>query len=249
VAPARRRGRRSIVLRDGCGNRGRASWRDGQSAAALVKRAVMAHARARPAVLGFSPHTGWAAVLAVAGPREAPTIVAKGRVELATTFETGAVYHMCQKLRLDEAEALVRSSEETFTAAARARIAAIVAELRGRELEPVASAVLAGAARPLPSLEAIVRSHALVHSAEGQLYRRVLVRSSEECAIPAMFVAAQELAARVARATGLPEKRIVSILADIGKASGKPWTKDEKEAALAAWLTLAGGAGGASRAV
>jgi hypothetical protein len=83
---------------------------------------------------------------------------------------------------------------------------------------------------------------AVLHAAEGHLYRSVLARASEACAIPAGFVPAQELAARVARATGLPEERIASILAALGKASGKPWTKDEKEATLAAWLALAGGA-------
>jgi hypothetical protein len=180
-------------------------------------------------------------VLAISGPHDAPTILAKERVEMATTFETGAVYHAAQKLRVEEAEAFVRSSEEKFTAAVRARIGAIATELRARDVEPVASAVVGAVVRPLPSLAAIVRSHALVHAAEGQLYRRVLARGSEACAIPAVFVTAQELAARVARATGLPEKRIVSILADIGRASGKPWTKDEKEATLAAWLALAGG--------
>jgi hypothetical protein len=202
----------------------------------------MARPPVRPAVLGFSPHIGWAAVLAISGLGDAPAIVVKGRVEMATTFETGAVYHVGQKLRLEDAEALVRSSEETFTAAASARIAAIAAALRGRELEPVASAVVAGGEGHLPALAAILRSHALVHAAEGRLYRSVLARASEACAIPVVFVSAQELPARVARATGLGEKRVVSILADIGRASGKPWTKDEKLAALAAWLALVGGA-------
>src|SRR5689334_18594865 len=145
----------------------------------------MAYPPTRPAVLAFSPHIGWAAMLAISGTPGEPNIVAKGRLDMATTFETGAVYHVAQKLRLDEAEALVRSSEERFTALARARIAAIAAELRGRELEPVASAVVGAATRPLPPLAAILRSHALVHGAEGQLYRSVLARASEACAIPA----------------------------------------------------------------
>jgi hypothetical protein len=175
-------------------------------------------------------------------PRDAPTIVAKGRVEMATTFETGAVYHVAQQLRLEEAEAHVRSSEAAFIAAARARIDRLAAELRGRELEPIASAVVGGAARPLPPLATILRSHPLVHAAEGELYRRVLAHASEACGIPAAVVPARDLPALVARATGLPGKRVVSVLAEIGRASGKPWTKDEQAAALAAWLALAGGA-------
>jgi hypothetical protein len=194
----------------------------------------------RRAALGFSPHIGWAAVVAISGPPDAPSVVAKQRIDMATTFDTGAVYHVGQGIPLDRAEALVRSSEKTFAAIAQARIAALAAEVRDLGLELVASAVLAGGGKPLPPLDAILRSHALVHAAEGELYRRVLARASEACAIPAALVPAKDLPARVAAASGVPEKRVVSLLAELGKASGKPWARDQKDAALAAWLALAG---------
>ena len=190
------------------------------------------------AALGFSPHVGWAAVVAISGPRDAPRVVAKHRIDLATTFETGAVYHAAQALPIAEADALVRASEQRFAAAARDGIAALAAELRGRGLDPVASAVLAGSARPLPPLASILRSHALVHAAEGALYRSVLAGASEACAIPAALVPARELAPRVAAASGFPEARLSSALAEMGKASGRPWARDQKDAALAAWLAL-----------
>ena len=179
-------------------------------------------------------------MVAISGPPDAPSVVAKHRVEMAATFDVGAVYHVGQGLPLAEADALVRSRERTFLAAAKASIAALVADLRELRLELIASAVLAGGAKPLPPLETILRSHALVHAAEGELYRRVLLRASEACAIPAAFVPAKDLPARVAEATGIPEKRVVSFLGEIGKASGRPWARDQKEAALAAWFALAG---------
>jgi hypothetical protein len=178
-------------------------------------------------------------VVAISGRNDAPTVVAKRRIDMATTFDTGAVYHVGQGLPVAEAEALVRSSEQTFATIARASIAALAAELRDLGIEPIASAVLAGGGKPLPPLEAILRSHALVHAAEGDLYRRVIAGASEACAIPAAFVPAKDLPARVAGAAGIPEQRVVSLLAEIGKASGKPWARDQKEAALAAWLALA----------
>jgi hypothetical protein len=201
----------------------------------------MASPGARPAALGFSPHTGWAAVVGLSGSRAAPTVVAKRRVDMATTFETGAVYHAGQKLPLERAEALVRSSGQAFEATARASIAAVLAELRERGLAPSASAILRGGGRPLPPLATILRSHALVHAAEGELYRTVLARASEACGLTAAFVPASGLAARVAGAVRIPEARVVSMLAELGKASGRPWTRDQKEATLAAWLALAGG--------
>jgi len=38
--------------------------------------------------------------------------------------------------------------------------------------------LVGGAGRPLPPLESILRSHPLVHAAEIELYRRVLLRAS-----------------------------------------------------------------------
>ncbi len=178
-------------------------------------------------------------MVAISGSADAPTVVAKHRVEMAATFDTGAVYHKGQALPVARAEALIHSSEQTFAVAARASIAAFAAELRERGLEPVASAVLAGGAKPLPPLETILKSHALVHAAEGELYRAVLAGASEACGIPAVRVPAKDLPAQVSAVAGIPEKRVVSLLAEIGKASGKPWARDQKEAALAAWLAIA----------
>jgi hypothetical protein len=110
----------------------------------------------RRAALGFSPHIGWAAIAVVSGPPEEPTLVAKRRVEMARTFETGAVYHASQRLPVAEAERLVRSSEQTFEAAAEATIAALAEELRRLGVEPTASVILAGRAKPLPPLETIL---------------------------------------------------------------------------------------------
>jgi hypothetical protein len=196
------------------------------------------------AALGFRAHTGWAAVVALAGPPAAPRIVAKRRVEMAESFDVGAVYHVSQRLPLDEAEALIRSSEKRFEDLACAAISDLVAELRETDLETVGGAVVSGGERPLPPLESILRSHALVHAAEGELYRAVVVRASERCHIPAAVVSAADLHAHAARAAGLPEAGVLSTLAALGKASGKPWTRDQKESALAAWIALAGGADG-----
>ena len=202
---------------------------------------AMRPSRDRRAALGFSPHIGWAAVVALMGSPDAPAVVGKHRVAMAATFEKGAVYHAGQALPLARAEALIQSSEQTFGALARESIAELAAELRGRGLDVFASAILAAGEKPLPPLEKILRSHALVHAAEGVLYRRVLALASESCAIPASLVPAKDLRVRVAAASGLPEKRVLSVLAEMGKESGTPWARDQKEAALAAWLALAQG--------
>jgi hypothetical protein len=193
----------------------------------------------RPVALGLKPHIGWAALVALAGPAGAPEVVAKRRVEMAATFDEGAVFHVGQKLPLSEAEALVRTSEERFERVAREALAALAAELRRAGLDPVASAVVAASGRPLPPLAAILRSHALVHAAEGELYRGVLARASEACGVPARFVPAKAIPSLAAGALGLSPSQLAARLAALGRASGRPWARDQKESALAAWVALA----------
>jgi hypothetical protein len=194
----------------------------------------------RPASIGLKTHTGWAAAVALAGGPAPAEVVAKRRIDMATTFDEGAVYHVARELPLARAQALVRSSEERFERIAREALAALADELRAAGLEPVASAVLAGAERPLPPLEAVLRSHAQVHAAEGQLYRRAVVRASEACRIPARLVPARELFALAARALGTTAAGLAPRLAALGRASGRPWARDQKDAALAAWIALGG---------
>ena len=194
----------------------------------------------RPVAIGMKSHIGWTAVVALAGPATSAEVVAKKRIDMATTFDEGAVYHKSQELPLARAEALVRSSEEKFERIARDALVELVAELRGAGCEPVASGLVSGDGKTLPPLATIVKSHALVHAAEGELYRRVLLRASEACRIPAIPIRAKGIEARAAGALGIAQAGIPARLAALGKASGRPWTRDQKESALAAWIALAG---------
>jgi len=180
-------------------------------------------------------------VVALAGPPASAQVIAKRRIAMATTFDEGAVYHKGQELSVERAEALIRSSEEKFERTARDALIDFVAELRTAGCEPVASGLVAGSGKALPSLASILKSHALVHTAEGELYRRVLVRASEACRIPVLPVPEKELEARAASALGIRPAELPVRLAALGKASGKPWTKDQKESALAAFVALATG--------
>ncbi|MGH7897181.1 MAG: hypothetical protein ACREQQ_04465, partial [Candidatus Binatia bacterium] len=73
----------------------------------------------RFAALGLKVRTGRAAVVAVGGPIEAPEILAKARIDLAFSFDEGAVFHVAQKLPIEKARALVRDAEIRFAERAR----------------------------------------------------------------------------------------------------------------------------------
>jgi hypothetical protein len=190
------------------------------------------------AALGFSVHTGWAAVVAVGGARDAPEILAKARIDVATTFDEGAVFHKGQELSLAAAAALVRDGELRFTATARTELAALVARLG---VQVAGACIVAAAPKPLPPLDAILKSHALVHAAEGELYRRVFAEACTALAAGPARVPGDALSRAVADAARLAPARVAAHLAAMGKASGRPWAADQKRAALAAWLAHARG--------
>jgi hypothetical protein len=200
----------------------------------------------RPVAIGIRSHIGWAAVVSVAGPTASPDVVSKRRIDIAITFDEGAVYHNSQKLSLAQAAALIGSSEEKFERVARGALMELLAELRRTGCEPVASALVSGSGKALPPLDSILKSHALVHAAEGELYRRVLLHASEGCGLPALAIPGSDLEARAASALGSSQTQISARLVALGKASGTPWTKDYKESTLAAWIALRSRERGAS---
>jgi hypothetical protein len=198
---------------------------------------LAAVAAKRRAALGFKVRTGRAIVVALGGPSVSPEILAKTRIDVALRFEEGAVFHVAQERPIDEARAFVRDAETRFVQRARTELAALAGRLDARV---VAAGMVAGAVKRLPPLETILKSHPLVHAAEGELYRRVFGEAGAALGMPPARVPEEELAERTAAALGLSEAKLAEQLAALGKASGRPWAADHKEAALVAWLALAG---------
>src|SRR2546428_14183725 len=116
----------------------------------------------RPVALGMKSHIGWAAVVALAGPAASAEVVAKLRIDMATTFDEGAVYHKGQDLSFDQAEALIRSSEDKFERTARQALSEFVAELKAAGCEAGARGLGPAGGQAPPPPASILRSPALV---------------------------------------------------------------------------------------
>ena len=190
----------------------------------------------RRAALGLKVRIGRAVVVAVGGPADAAEILAKAHIQVAFTFEEGAVFHAGQELPIEKARVLVRDAEARFTERARVELAAFAAQL---DAKIVGAAMVAAPAKVLPPIESILKAHPLVHAAEGELYRRVFAGAAAAIGARPKRVAPDALEPRAAAALGLTPAKLAARLAALGKASGKPWAADQKQAALAAWLTLA----------
>jgi hypothetical protein len=183
------------------------------------------------AALGFRAHSGWAAMVAVAGTMDAPRVLERRRIEIADPEMPGSKqpYHAAAELPLSKAEAVVRKAIESSRALALEAMSAMVKALRSQGHEVAGCGLLLGSGKALPALDGILASHALIHTAEGEMFRDVLVWAARECRLPVTAVREKAI-----EATSL--KRIGSL----GKLIGPPWTQDQKYATLAALAALAG---------
>jgi hypothetical protein len=199
--------------------------------------ATGSNAAGRDAALGFRAHSGWAALVAVAGPVAAPEAVQRRRVELVRSAPRQP-FHAAEGLAFAEAEDLVRRATAEAAALAEAVVRDAVAQLRAAGHSPVAAGLLLAAGRPLRGLREILASHALIHAAEGELFRDVLRRASRACGLALVEAGERELEDRASLSLRRSPAEIRARLAEWGKALGSPWTQDEKRAALVAWLAL-----------
>jgi hypothetical protein len=187
------------------------------------------------ATIGLRAHSGWAALVAVTGPLSSPEVIARRRIEIADPGIRGSKqpFHAAEPLDYPDAKKyLERCSASTQRLAREALLAAKRGEVAG-------CGIILGSGRTLPALQAILASHALIHTAEGEFYRNALVEASGHLGIPVLGVKEKELYQRGAAQLRIPVSEIERRVAELGKPMGAPWTQDQKYAALVAWMALA----------
>jgi hypothetical protein len=193
------------------------------------------------AALGFRAHSGWTAVVAVAGSPGRPVVLERRRIETADTAIPGSKqpYHAAERLGVERAETLIRQCRDSSTLLAMRAVSAMVAQLKQNGLTVVGAGILFASGRPLPDLAATLRSHALIHTAEGEFFREVLVRASEHCSLHVTKVKEREVWDRGTMVFRLPSADLQQRIGGLGRSLGPPWRQDEKLASLAAWIALA----------
>jgi hypothetical protein len=161
----------------------------------------------------------------VAGTLDAPRVLARRRVVIADAELRGSKqpYHAAAELPVAKAGALVQAAIESSRGLALEAFSAALRPLRAKGHEIAGCGIVAGSGRTLPGLEAILASHALIHTAEGEMFREALIWAAQQCGL---------------RVAALREKAIepgpLEKIASLGKLIGPPWTLDQKFAALAA---------------
>ncbi|PWU02083.1 MAG: hypothetical protein C5B51_21585 [Terriglobia bacterium] len=191
--------------------------------------------------LGFRAHSGWAALVALADSSRPPVVVHRQRLQLSDPASVDAKqpFHAAENLPLRQAEQWIARCTRTTRQRAQDELAGVIEKLHLRGFEVAACGNLRASGRPLGTLAATLASHALIHTAEGEFYRDVLVHASQQCRLPVREFKERELFENAGGTLKLSSDELEWILRDWGKLLGPPWQQDQKYAALAAWLALA----------
>ena len=187
------------------------------------------------AAFGIRMHSGWGVLVCISGNVSAPEIVDRRRiVVIEPTMEGGKQpYHFAETLPLEEAERHLQKcaavSERLALQATREMLDAVTV----RNYRVVGCAMLLASGRALPALPNILASHALVHTAEGEFFRKVAREACERCGIPVVGFRERELDERANATFGKAAAGVRQRISDLRSTVGSPWTQDEKTATLA----------------
>ena len=183
------------------------------------------------AALGFKLHTGWAAAVAVASGSSGLTILLRRRTELlpANGCIPRFVFHQAAKMPPAESADLVKRAAAASHRAARSAVLEILRELRSYQIQvagiPSGSTALPG------DLASIVKSHALIHAAEGVLFQKAVVAACERNGVHAVCPRERELWTKIG-------PRMKGQIEALRQSAGPPWGADQKIAAAAALVAL-----------
>ena len=190
--------------------------------------------------IGVRMHSGWGALVALSNNDGVVEILARRRIVVTDSEARGGnqPYHFAKALDLPEAEKFLASS---FAASKRLAVEAVrdlIGELHA-EYRIVGAAVLLASGRPLPPLAKILGAHPLIHTAEGEFFRKVFSKACEGLDLPVTGIRERDLDEYVQSAFGKAATGIRQQLFELGKSLGPPWTTDQKMAAFAALIVLA----------
>ena len=189
---------------------------------------------------GLKAHSGWAALVGLAEDGDRLDVRLRQRLSLIDEGDARAKhpYHAAAALAAAEAEPWLARVAATAQARAERALAAVLAERRAEGDEVMGCGVLLGTGMPAWSLHEIVAVHLRMHQAEGELFRSALAAGAERAGLACIGVREKGAEALAAEALSLAPADWRWRLDDAGRRAGPPWARDQKQAALAAWIAL-----------
>jgi hypothetical protein len=193
------------------------------------------------AAVGFRVHSGWAAAVVLCVGSDAPVVVDRRKIQLVKIFSYTyrQPYHTAEKMPRPDAAKFIRDAQSEARRLAVSSLRLLQKDVAQGDFKIARGALLLASGRALPKLEQILASHALIHTADGELFRDGLRAACTACDLPLEGIREKELFAAASKTLGVQPAVLQRRVAALGKALGPPWSQDEKFAALGAWLTLA----------
>jgi hypothetical protein len=195
----------------------------------------------KSAALGFRAHSGWTALVALSVSKGDPCVLVRQRLHLVETFtyRFRQPYHTAKRIPLDEARAFISRVQAEARSLAYHAICGLQKSLHAQGYQLTRSGLVLASGRPLPNLPDILASHALIHTADGELFREALLHACARCGLLSKTAKERELLNEASRVLRLTPSILTRRIADLGRPLGAPWSQDEKLASLVAWLALA----------
>src|SRR5215468_7045330 len=180
----------------------------------------------RRAAIGFRVHSGWAAMVAVSLEKGLPVVLEKRKLLLVKTFSYTfrQPYHTAERMPLNDGAEFVSAVESESRELSLAGIRALQKELEKLGYRVCGCSLLLASGRTLPEFEKILASHALIHTADGELFRDSIRKASTRAKVPLTEVKERELLFATAKNTKKKPEFLLRHVVTLGKSLGPPWT-------------------------
>ncbi|MFV8751430.1 hypothetical protein ACNOYE_12870 [Nannocystaceae bacterium ST9] len=182
--------------------------------------------QSKPVVVGASDHGGWAILVTAASDG---TFLDRRRVELVDEgLPTMPHHHEGQKLPIEQAVALVERVRGSADRNAKARLAALAAEL-----DVEIAGIALRECPPLPeTLAERITNYRAMCVADWVMYRQSLAKAASERGWFVHWYDAKRVSTEAASA--LERETLAGLLAEVKARVGSPWQKDHAIAMAAA---------------
>jgi hypothetical protein len=170
-----------------------------------------------------------------------PRVLARQRVHLVETFtyKFRQPYHTAKRMSAGEGRDFIAQVQEKARRIAYRAMRDLQDSLQAQGYRLTRCGLVVASGRPLPPLPQILASHALIHTADGELFRRAILHAGARCGLGRATVREKELLSVASRVLRLKPNDLTRQIAELGREIGPPWSQDEKFASLVAWTALA----------
>ncbi|HYV02968.1 MAG TPA: hypothetical protein VFB82_00180 [Blastocatellia bacterium] len=189
--------------------------------------------------IGVRVKSGRAIAVLVAGPAESPAVLARREIKLCDPAEPDSMqpYHAALDMTGAKGARMIERLVKVVRRATNGSIAELLSDWRGAGHELRGAALVVGS---LIDPAKIPNDHIRAHALEGQLFRVSVQEAVVENGLTSVVFTERDVYSTAAAALGRSEDDLKRVASELGRAAAGPWRADEKTAALAAWMVLAG---------